>query len=324
MRAALGAVLFTAGVLVAAPAWKGPERLPFGELGVLELLEADPSAPPLPRPPVEQNLGSLRVRSVEASADGRGWRLTVQGLQPGRTLLPSLDFGDGRRSPELRLDVPRTAPYEGLWMALGGGAANELPEVPFPWAWASLILAPLLALLAGVLRAWRQGAPGRQRRHLARRFRHAWPPRPTREALDAAHLLGRDLLAAAHGEEARGWGAGLPSRGGVPGGRTPAGELEIDGIGLDRLPHAREAGVAPKGTVRQNLDIGAFAAETKLRLEPLVIEQHSETPDGLSRDWPRPDFGIEKHESYALQWYSFAALAIVLVIVLSMRRAPGA
>jgi len=74
--------------------------------------------------------------------------------------------------------------------------------------------------------------------------------------------------------------------------------------------------------VRQNVDIGAFAAATKLRLEPLVIEQHSELPDGLSREWPRPDFGIEKHQSYALQWYSFAALAIILVIVLSMRRAP--
>jgi cytochrome oxidase assembly protein ShyY1 len=89
------------------------------------------------------------------------------------------------------------------------------------------------------------------------------------------------------------------------------------------LPRAHETGAAPQGNVRQNVDIAVFAAETRLRLEPLVIEQHSDTPDGLSREWPRPDFGIEKHESYALQWYSFAVLAVVLVIVLSMRRAPG-
>ena len=76
--------------------------------------------------------------------------------------------------------------------------------------------------------------------------------------------------------------------------------------------------------MRQNLDIGAFAAETGLRLQPLVIEQHSDTGDGLAREWPRPDFGIERHESYALQWYSFAALAIALLVVLSTRRAPGA
>ena len=122
---------------------------------------------------------------------------------------------------------------------------------------------------------------------------------------------------------ARGWVAAAPSRALLPEVRTPAGEVEISGVALDRLPHALETGVAPQGKVRQNLDISGFAAQTRLRLEPLVIEQHSELPDGLARDWPRPDFGIEKHQSYALQWYSFAALAVVLVIVLSMRRAPG-
>jgi len=122
----------------------------------------------------------------------------------------------------------------------------------------------------------------------------------------------------------RGWVAAGPSRTSLPEVLTPAGEVDVAGIALDRLPHALEAGAAPKGAVRQNVDIGTFASETKLRLEPLVIEQHSELPDGLSREWPRPDFGIEKHESYSLQWYSFAALAVGLVIVLSMRRAPGA
>jgi cytochrome oxidase assembly protein ShyY1 len=53
----------------------------------------------------------------------------------------------------------------------------------------------------------------------------------------------------------------------------------------------------------------------------VVIEQHSPAPDGLTRDWPRPDAGIEKHESYALQWYSLAALAVVLFVALSFRRA---
>jgi len=120
----------------------------------------------------------------------------------------------------------------------------------------------------------------------------------------------------------RGWVAAAPSRAVLPEVRTPAGDVEVSGVALDRLPRALETGVAPEGAVRQNVDIDAFAAATKLRLEPLVIEQHSELPDGLSREWPRPDFGIEKHQSYALQWYSFAALAIILVIVLSMRRAP--
>jgi cytochrome oxidase assembly protein ShyY1 len=45
-----------------------------------------------------------------------------------------------------------------------------------------------------------------------------------------------------------------------------------------------------------------------------VIEQHSGLDDGLVRDWSRPDAGVEKHESYALQWYSLAVLSIVLLL----------
>ena len=143
--------------------------------------------------------------------------------------------------------------------------------------------------------------------------------RPGYEVVTPLLLAGSD----SHVLVDRGWIASPPSRAAIPTVLTPAGELEIGGIALDRLPHALETGMAAQGTVRQNLEIGAFAAETGLRLEPLVIEQHSATPDNLSREWPRPDFGIDKHESYSLQWYSFATLAILLLIVLSMRRAPS-
>ena len=122
----------------------------------------------------------------------------------------------------------------------------------------------------------------------------------------------------------RGWVAAGPSRDTLPQVPTPAGEARIDGIALERIARALEAGAAPAGKVRQNLDIESYAAETGLQLEPLVIEQHSETNDGLVRDWPRADLGIERNQSYALQWYSFAALAIVLAVVLSFRRATGA
>jgi surfeit locus 1 family protein len=121
----------------------------------------------------------------------------------------------------------------------------------------------------------------------------------------------------------RGWVAAAPRRDELPQIRTPQAELRIEGIALERLPHALQAGAPSAGRVRQNLDLASFAAETGLRLEPLVIEQRSEVPDGLARDWPAPDFGVEKHESYALQWYLFAALAIVLVVVLSIRRVPA-
>jgi surfeit locus 1 family protein len=117
----------------------------------------------------------------------------------------------------------------------------------------------------------------------------------------------------------RGWVAAAASRDQIPEVRTPAGEVRIEGIALERIPHALAAGQST-GRVRQNLDIAAYAAETRLPLQPFVVEQHSDTDDGLLREWPPPDLGIEKHESYSLQWYSFAALAIVLAVVFSFRR----
>jgi surfeit locus 1 family protein len=118
----------------------------------------------------------------------------------------------------------------------------------------------------------------------------------------------------------RGWIAAPPRRDQLPQFGTPAGEVRIEGIALQRLPQALSLGKPEEGSVRQNLDIAQFAAETGLVLRPLVVQQHAGPHDGLARDWPAADAGVLKHESYSLQWYSFAVLAIGLFIVLSFRR----
>jgi surfeit locus 1 family protein len=121
----------------------------------------------------------------------------------------------------------------------------------------------------------------------------------------------------------RGWVEASPSRDVLPRVRTPAGEMRVEGLALGRLPHALQLKENTQGRVRQNVDLGAFAADTGLALQPIVIEQRSDSADGLLREWPRPDAGIERHESYALQWYSLAALAVILALVLSFRRDPN-
>lgn len=118
----------------------------------------------------------------------------------------------------------------------------------------------------------------------------------------------------------RGWIAAGPSRDVLPEVRTPAGEVRIEGIALKRVPQVLQLKEDPKSRVRQNLDMNEFASRTGLALRPMLIEQHSPADDGLSRDWPRAESGAEKSESYSLQWYSLAALAAVLAIVLSFRR----
>jgi len=123
----------------------------------------------------------------------------------------------------------------------------------------------------------------------------------------------------------RGWVAAPAHREELPQLRTPPGVHEIEGRVLDRFPRAYDAGDAPPpGRVWQNVELTTFAAWSGLKLEPYVLEQHSPFPDGLTRNWPPPDSGADKNESYALQWYTFAALAVVLFLVLSVRRAAPA
>jgi surfeit locus 1 family protein len=118
----------------------------------------------------------------------------------------------------------------------------------------------------------------------------------------------------------RGWLAAAP--GALLEVRTPRSEQRIEGVALEHLPQVLDVG-SDKGSVRQNLSIAEFAGETGLRFVPVVIEQHSQAEDGLEREWPRLDMGSDRNEAYALQWYAFAALALVLGIVLSFRRAAA-
>jgi len=118
----------------------------------------------------------------------------------------------------------------------------------------------------------------------------------------------------------RGWVVAPPRREQLPEVATPAGRVRVEGVVLTRLPRALKLGEPAKGRVRQSVDLKEFAAESGLALQAFVIEQHSDTRDGLARDWPPPDAGVEKHQAYAFQWYSLAALAVVLALVLSFRR----
>ena len=118
----------------------------------------------------------------------------------------------------------------------------------------------------------------------------------------------------------RGWIEAGRTREALPEVRTPAGVVRVEGISLERLPRILQLKDPAQGKVRQSIDLGEFAAQTGLRLRPYFLEQHSPAYDGLVRDWPRPDTGVAMHESYSLQWYSFAALTVVLFIVLSFRR----
>ena len=121
----------------------------------------------------------------------------------------------------------------------------------------------------------------------------------------------------------RGWTPQGPSCAVPPAVPPPPGTVTV--VGRIATPSAgffELESTPPAGNVWQNLDPARFTAATGIPVPGAIVEvTRAPVPDdGLVRDWPAPDFGIEKHRIYMLQWYAFAALAVVLWIVVPLRR----
>lgn len=105
---------------------------------------------------------------------------------------------------------------------------------------------------------------------------------------------------------------------------VPAAPIRIEGIVRRSAGHVMQLGQAATilpCAIVQNLEPAEFARVTRLPLQNFIIEQTSDTSDGLVRDWPRPSGGVDKHRGYAFQWYALAATALVFFLVTGFRRA---
>lgn len=116
---------------------------------------------------------------------------------------------------------------------------------------------------------------------------------------------------------------------------APTATLTLEGTMTDQVPRLfelwsiehRHAGKMPAHLPApgasppqvQNIDLGAYARASGLKLLPVVIEQTSETADGFGRQWPQPSQDANQNISYALQWFSFAAIAAIAWLVVAAR-----
>ena len=99
-------------------------------------------------------------------------------------------------------------------------------------------------------------------------------------------------------------------------------------VNIPAAHYVELARAAPAGGVLQNLDPARFAVASGLPVLPIVLEQTAPLigpagaadTDTLVRNWPAPDFGIDKHRIYMVQWYLFAATAAGLWLFLNLRR----
>lgn len=122
----------------------------------------------------------------------------------------------------------------------------------------------------------------------------------------------------------RGWVAAGPRRDRLPEVVAPTGAQRIEGLAVAPGRPAYElAPDAAPGPVRQYLAIERVAAESGLRLQPIVVQQTGAAPDGLVRAWERPDAGVNTHRAYAVQWYGLAILTAALYVALGFKRAGG-
>jgi surfeit locus 1 family protein len=119
----------------------------------------------------------------------------------------------------------------------------------------------------------------------------------------------------------RGWIAAGPRRDRLPEIATPSGAQRIEGLAVQ--PGGRAYALTPDetpGPVRQQLVIGRIGADTGLALQPVVVLLTSDAPDGLVREWARPDAGANTNRAYALQWYALAVLTAALYVGLGFGR----
>ena len=114
----------------------------------------------------------------------------------------------------------------------------------------------------------------------------------------------------------RGW---MASGSAPPVQAVPPGMRVIRGLAVPRVARMYEPGAPGHERVRQNVDLAGFEIESALPLQPFFIEQRGEAEAGLVQDWPPHDALLDKHRMYAGQWYSLAALSIVIFLVLSFR-----
>jgi surfeit locus 1 family protein len=96
---------------------------------------------------------------------------------------------------------------------------------------------------------------------------------------------------------------------------TPDGLVTVAGRIAPAPARLYDFGADAPGPIRQNLNLGAYALETRLTLRPLTLVQEDRSGaalDGLQRNWPQPAANVHKHHGYAFQWFALCALVIGL------------
>ena len=111
----------------------------------------------------------------------------------------------------------------------------------------------------------------------------------------------------------RGWVArNFVDRSQVPALPAPAGVVELAARIAPPPSKLYDFDASQAGVIRQNLDLEQFSREIGRPLLGVSLLQTGPAGDGLVRDWPRINVGVEKHYGYAFQWFALGGLTTLL------------
>lgn len=126
----------------------------------------------------------------------------------------------------------------------------------------------------------------------------------------------------------RGWVAGVGTRHQYPALSTPTGPTQINGFagppvfaGLRMNAAADAIETLQPGLVRvQRIDLESLAPYVGATLEPYVVYLDATAPHGYDRERPVPGDGTARHQAYATQWFTMAAILVIIMGTLLSRR----
>ena len=169
-----------------------------------------------------------------------------------------------------------------------------------------------------------QAAPGADLAHRLVRLRGHWM-RDQTVFLENRQMAGKPgfyvltPLQLEHSQRAvvvqRGWvQRSFTDRAALPTLASAEGSVVVEGRIAPAPAKLYEFGASRGGDIRQNLDLPGFALELGVPLAAYTVLQSGAAGDGLARDWPPVNTGVEKHYGYAFQWFALCGLIVGLYV----------
>ena len=124
----------------------------------------------------------------------------------------------------------------------------------------------------------------------------------------------------------RGWVPAGPYRNKVPVIDISSGNVTINGV----IKDPPGTGIVFSDTIvedmgnrfvrLQNIDIDNIGTLLGAPVYSFVMRLEPSSATGFVRKWPQPGSGSERHHGYAFQWFSMAAILLIIFVVLNSKR----